>query len=229
MKNQTYVCIPSPGAPCSAGADPIDSLTQAAHLAQTQARRWMRGLPGWMDREAFLGEALLAAVVAARSYCADRGTSFQSYAWNSVRRALVEEARRQDPISRGRRARIRAGLEEEKETDQPPLSLEEVTRSHRATALEAQIDPDPGPEARAIRRLRAARVYSALQGLESRDRRILHLRYWEGLSQTAVAREFGVSPQRVQQLERRVLARLREALVRDEAFMTPDIDEAAAL
>jgi hypothetical protein len=51
---------------------PEKALAQALAMARIRARRWARRLPAWMDREAFVSEALLAVVVAARRYRPER-------------------------------------------------------------------------------------------------------------------------------------------------------------
>jgi RNA polymerase sigma-B factor len=51
-----------------------------------------------------------------------------------------------------------------------------------------------------------------MQTLDSRDRRILHLRFFEGLTQTQIAAEVGISQMHVSRLIRRSLERMREEL-----------------
>jgi RNA polymerase sigma-B factor len=53
---------------------------------------------------------------------------------------------------------------------------------------------------------------AALQHLDERERRILHLRYHQEASQLAVATELGLSQMHISRLERKALARMRLAM-----------------
>ena len=199
-------------------------LVNAAEVerATRQARRaalgWVRSLPPWMDREAFVGEALLAVAVAIRRYRPEHGIPFTSYAAHKVQYALLLEARRQDPVSAWRRAKLRRGEVEQRAADQPPLSLEALCIAGRP-ARGWEVDPDPGPEARTVLQSERARVHAALRSLNPRHRSILYLRYWDGYSQPAVARMLGISATRIHQIERDALTKVRRRLQADGAWV----------
>jgi RNA polymerase sigma factor (sigma-70 family) len=169
-----------------------------------------------MDRDAFLGEALLAVVLAAQRYRPELGVPFLSYGAHQVRYALLGEARRQDPISQWRRARLREGRDQERPSDLPVVSLEALLAGGEGVRTEWEVDLDPGPEARALAADQRRRLWEALGSLNPRYRSVLHLRYWEGQTQTAVARALGVSAARVYQIERDALLRLRRELQEEE-------------
>jgi RNA polymerase sigma-B factor len=57
-----------------------------------------------------------------------------------------------------------------------------------------------------------ALLASSYEALDPRERRILHLRFFAGLSQSEIAREVGVSQMHVSRLIRRALDKLRDAL-----------------
>jgi RNA polymerase sigma-B factor len=63
---------------------------------------------------------------------------------------------------------------------------------------------------------------TAFQVLDSRERRLLHLRYFEGLSQPQIAREVGISPIHVSRQTRRALEKLR-------AHIGPELADSMAL
>ena len=69
-------------------------------------------------------------------------------------------------------------------------------------------DVDPGFEQAEDR----AALAPALANLDARDRRILHLRFAEGLSQSEIAARVGISQMHVSRLLRRALQRLHEEL-----------------
>ncbi len=60
---------------------------------------------------------------------------------------------------------------------------------------------------------RRARPQSAL---DERERHILHLRFYEGLTQSQIAQQVGISQMHVSRLIRRSLEKMREELVEDE-------------
>jgi RNA polymerase sigma factor (sigma-70 family) len=165
-----------------------------------------------MDKDAFRGEALLAVAVAACTYRTDRGWSFARYAEEKVRYALWQEARRQDPASERRRARLRDGQAEVTAADLPPASLDYLLQGRGEEPAGWETDPDPGPEAQVLAREEEVRVREALEALDERERRVLHLRYWKGQTQRAVAAALGLSLTRVHQLEQRAFATLRRRL-----------------
>lgn len=79
-------------------------------------------------------------------------------------------------------------------------------------------DPSPTPEevaiARSDTRHRRSLLAAALARLSPRERIVIQRRHLAEVAQTfeAIGREFGVSKDRVRQIERRALARLREGL-----------------
>lgn len=60
-----------------------------------------------------------------------------------------------------------------------------------------------------------ALLASSYQALEPRERRILHLRFFAGLSQSEIAHEIGISQMHVSRLIRRALEKLRDVLETD--------------
>jgi RNA polymerase sigma-B factor len=52
--------------------------------------------------------------------------------------------------------------------------------------------------------------------LEERERRILHLRFFEGLTQSQIAQQVGISQMHVSRLIRRSLEKLRQEIAREE-------------
>jgi RNA polymerase sigma-B factor len=53
-----------------------------------------------------------------------------------------------------------------------------------------------------------------LQALDERERRIVHLRFFEGLTQSQIAYEIGISQMHVSRLIRRALEKMREEIER---------------
>ena len=57
-----------------------------------------------------------------------------------------------------------------------------------------------------------ALLAAAFRVLDDRERRLLHLRYFEGLSQPQIAAEVGISTIHVSRLTRRALLKLRDEI-----------------
>ena len=55
-----------------------------------------------------------------------------------------------------------------------------------------------------------------LRALDERERRILHLRFFEGLTQSQIAQQVGISQMHVSRLIRRALEKIREEIATDE-------------
>jgi RNA polymerase sigma-B factor len=56
--------------------------------------------------------------------------------------------------------------------------------------------------------------------LDSRERQILHLRFFEGLTQSQIAQQVGISQMHVSRLIRRALEKIRAEIAADE--LDPD-------
>ena len=80
------------------------------------------------------------------------------------------------------------------------------TRSSRSASVDPEFELS---EDRAV-------VEPGLRALDERERRILHLRFYEGLTQSQIAEQIGISQMHVSRLIRRSLEKMREELVEDE-------------
>jgi RNA polymerase sigma factor (sigma-70 family) len=220
---QTLIRYSSPN-PYEVSPENVERVRRGALV---MAHRWIARLPAWMDRESFLGEVMLAVAMARRQYRPEMRVTFAHFAYTCVAHALVDEARRQDPVGRERRKKLRRGLVEETPADLPPLSLQALVSdglvAYHEWVLEADphdvglVDPAPGPEALLLAAEERRRIRTTLQVLSEQERMVVLLRYWGDESQTAIARVFGVSSQRIQQIEKQACAKLREQLQREEA------------
>jgi RNA polymerase sigma-B factor len=109
-----------------------------------------------------------------------------------------------------------AGAEEEEVIDALESSHAYTSRSLSALSdEESDLDPlqwlgaeEPAYETAEDRHLLA----TGLAALDDRERRIVHLRFYEGLTQSQIAREVGISQMHVSRLLRRALEKMREEL-----------------
>nr|MBA3475777.1 sigma-70 family RNA polymerase sigma factor [Actinomycetota bacterium] len=54
-----------------------------------------------------------------------------------------------------------------------------------------------------------------------RERRILHLRFFDGLTQSQIAQQVGISQMHVSRLIRRALEKIRDEIATDEDLQAP--------
>ena len=144
--------------------------------------------------------------------------------WLQERALAVRQAEQRLTALRGRPATIpevasSLGLTEDEAAE--ALGLHETSGT---VSLDGQLDAYGGGKAATladvIGRIDAAlhdvEAYTdlrrALARLEEREASVLHLRFFEELSQTAIAQRLGVSQMQVSRLERRALGRLRDIL-----------------
>lgn len=100
----------------------------------------------------------------------------------------------------------------------------ETVHAYSASSLDAPIDEEGrssheimGSEDETIEMLEAwTTVAPAIQALPERERRILYLRFFRGLTQTQIADEIGISQMHVSRLLARTLRGLREEVRADE-------------
>lgn len=71
---------------------------------------------------------------------------------------------------------------------------------------------EPGPEERAEQAWVAFRVHRALEALPDKERRLIELAYWGGLSQSEIAQQVGIPLGTVKTRTRSALLRLADAL-----------------
>jgi RNA polymerase sigma-B factor len=112
-------------------------------------------------------------------------------------------------------------------SEEEVLEAMDASRLYRLTSLEAVAGPTPdgtGPLAAALGDLdsnlanveQQAEVAALLKGLSERERTIVVLRFYEGLTQTEIAERTGISQMHVSRLLAKTLRRLSDAADADE-------------
>jgi RNA polymerase sigma-B factor len=112
----------------------------------------------------------------------------------------------------------RAGL-----SDEAVLEAMEISNAYSTVSLDAPADDgstglhEPGAEDESYELLEGwASVAEAVKELPVRERRILYLRFFRGMTQTQIAEEVGISQMHVSRLLARSLTRLRESVAGDD-------------
>jgi RNA polymerase sigma-B factor len=107
-------------------------------------------------------------------------------------------------------------------TEEEVLEGMEASHAYSAVSLDAPVGEDDEPaglrtlgaEDESIELLEGwASVAPALKALPARERRILYLRFFRGLTQTQIAQDLGISQMHVSRLLARALASLRQEVV----------------
>uniref|UniRef100_A0A7V3YF88 FliA/WhiG family RNA polymerase sigma factor n=1 Tax=Candidatus Caldatribacterium californiense TaxID=1454726 RepID=A0A7V3YF88_9BACT len=194
-------------------------------------------LPPYIDREDLEGYGILGLLQALDRFEPRRGVRFETYALSRIRGAILDYLRSLDPLTRGERQNLRRVLEAwrqwEKEKGEEPtledlsevtgLSLREITWlvEQGKPALffgeEEEIEgegvrevPDPS-EVLEDREL-LEYLGRLIDELPERERLILSLYYFEGLTLREIGEVLSVSEGRVSQILTRILLRLRMRL-----------------
>jgi RNA polymerase sigma factor for flagellar operon FliA len=210
-------------------------------LVRMLARRVQRLVPG-SDAGDLIGDGSVGLIRAVDSFDPARGVPLRSYARRIVVGAMLNGVRRMDPVSeRTRRALRRAedlriarahetgSLPSMREMEDAvpglararvdaylhaPLSLDGPLASGETFEAGSSADPADAAVARAER----AAVAASVAALPPRQRTLLYLHYWNGVSLRGVSRRFMVSPQRVSQMHRAALERMRRTMESHERY-----------
>jgi RNA polymerase sigma factor (sigma-70 family) len=205
-------------------------------MVRTIARRIARLVPG-SELDDLVGDGCIGLIRAVDAYDATRGIGLVHYARRVVAGAMLNGVRRLDPVSeRVRRAvrlaeRDRYALaaqhgalpgEAELERRHPGLAKARL-EAHRGTPLSLDAPMPPGerltpehrddPAQHAVAAGERARLLSAMCSRPRRQRTIVVSHYFSERSLRAISGDLRVSPQRISQLHRAAIARIRTALV----------------
>ena len=182
----------------------------------------------------------LGFLKAVRGFDPEFGTQFSTYAVPKIAGEIRRFLRDDGPVkvSRGlkergnaiRTARQRLSAELGREPSLSELAAETGLTAEDIAAAETAVDPvvslqaETGADGLTLEGLLTGRneeegmveritLRAALEGLPEREREVLLLRYYRGMTQMNTARVLGVSQVQVSRLERRALDRLRQELV----------------
>src|SRR5207302_496002 len=118
----------------------------------------------------------------------DRGVELTTYATPNIIGEIKRHFR-----DRGWSVRVPRGLQELN------VQLSKLTEQHQYEVSEDRAVLAPG-----------------FRALDERERRILHLRFFEGLTQSQIAQQVGISQMHVSRLIRRALEKIRDEIAAEE-------------
>ncbi len=221
---------------------PADYINQHASLVQRIAHHLAARLPASVEVDDLVQAGMIGLIEASRSYDADQGASFETYASIRIRGAMIDEVRRGDWVPRSvhRRARQAAAtvraIEQRTGRAASPTEvaasmemsvpeylrlMEDATRGH-VLSLESHIEDNgeprlaasggPTPEKLFEQEEFRGQLIGAIDQLPERERLVLSLYYEQELNLKEIGAVLGVSESRVCQIHGQAMVRLRGRL-----------------
>ena len=210
-------------------------VLQYAPLVKYVAGRMRTRLPDNVDPDDLVSDGVLGLMDAIERFEPDRGLSFQTFAVPRIRGAIIDGMRAMDFVPRSVRDKLRVlqraqlALEErlERQPTDEELSaesglpvqqlrdlLKQSSSSHAnlddfdladefSTAAEQVVEDGDV----------SASLMKVVEELSERDRIIIALYYFEGLTLAEIGQVLGVTESRISQVHRRVTTTLRTRLV----------------
>jgi len=227
-----------------------DLVRQHLTLVQYAVAELANRVPRHVCRSDLVSAGMIGLAQAARSYDAGRGISFDRYASQRIRGALLDELRSRDWASRTVRAKAR---DVAAATDQltsclgrMPTKAEVAERTgfdvravdgladdvHRAVVLnydslvasgegEGILPSDHAtPETALLERERSAYLIDAVAALPERLRRVIVGYFFEELPMVVLADELGVSESRISQMRAEALVLMKDGM---NSQLEPDL------
>jgi len=205
-------------------------------IVRTIARRIVRLVPG-SELDDLVGDGCVGLIRAVDAFDATRGISLEHYARRVVAGAMLNGVRRLDPVSERVRRAIRLAerdryalaaqrgalpAEAELEQRHPGLGKARL-EAHRGTPLSLDAAMPPGerlnphrrddPAVHAVAAAERERLAAAIRMLPARQRAIVVSHYFGERTLRTISDDLRISPQRISQLHRAAIERIRTALV----------------
>jgi len=219
-----------------------DLVSAHAELVRRIAHQLAARLPACVEVDDLIQAGMIGLLDAARSYDAEQGASFETYASIRIRGAMIDDVRRSDwaPRSVHRRAREAAAAIREIEQAtgraasaqevahrlEMPLSeylriLEDAARS-QVLSLDTHVEEHGDTQGLPRGGLSPSQVFdrnefgrelsAAIAGLPEREQLVLSLYYEQDLNLKEIGAVLGVSESRVCQIHGQAVVRLRGRL-----------------
>lgn len=209
-----------------------DHLDYVAHIANRLARR----LPDWVDGENLQSAGVVGLIEAAQSFDESRGVVFKTYSYPRIRGAMIDEIRRNSPLSQkviANVTRLRAAMENleppimpEALSEATGLTLQEVEEGLAASRLLTPqtwdelgyVAPDQETPVSIAEQEEKTRILAdAIESLPQRDRAIVQMYHMEEMKLKEIGMVLNLSESRVSRILDRAEKRLRDAVERAES------------
>ena len=219
-----------------------DVITRHSDLVRRIAHHLAARLPASVEVDDLVQAGMIGLIEASRSYDADQGASFETYASIRIRGAMIDEVRRGDWVPRSVHRRARQAAASVREIEQrtgraaSPTEvaasmemsvpeylrlMEDATRGH-VLSLESHIEDNgeprlaasggPTPEKLFEQEEFREQLIGAIGQLPERERLVLSLYYEQELNLKEIGAVLGVSESRVCQIHGQAMVRLRGRL-----------------
>jgi RNA polymerase sigma factor for flagellar operon FliA len=219
-----------------------DFVTQHADLVRRIAHHLAARLPASVEIDDLIQAGMIGLLEASRSYVAEQGASFETYASIRIRGSMIDEIRRGDWVPRSvhRRARQAAATvrEIEQRTGRAAIATEvasamemplpeylrlmEDAARGQVLSLESHIDDHgepnttrtggPSPQQNLERSEFRQQLVKAIGHLPEREQLVLSMYYEQELNLKEIGAVLGVSESRVCQIHGQAMVRLRGRL-----------------
>lgn len=195
---------PQPAAPkkvLQAGPPADHEIEQWRHLVWYVVNRIKPRLPVSVSDDELYSAGLYGLMNAARSFDADRGAGFKTYAYHRIRGAILDELRRLDFLPRSLRDRARAAGEDAPVVLPIPTDEDghESLASTRGNGVSEQRDL-------------GVALHRAIDELPDRMRVVMALYYREGLKMREIGERLQLTESRVSQIHSNAVSRLRRVM-----------------
>ena len=209
-------------------------VLQYAPLVKYVAGRMRTRLPENVDADDLVSDGVLGLMDAIERFEPDRGLSFQTFAVPRIRGAIIDGMRTMDFVPRSVRDKLRTvqraqlALEERlgrapeddelaRETGIPVARLRDLSK--QGSGNHANLDDfdladelSHAAESKVEESDVSASLMRTVDQLSERDRIIVALYYFEGLTLAEIGQVLGVTESRISQLHRRATVTLRDKL-----------------
>ena len=182
------------------GAEPFDDLVQVASVGLVKSIDRFDPVRG----TAFSTFAVPTILGELKRHFRDRGWSVHVPRDVQERILKVERAMSELPAKLGHSPTVQEIAERIEATDEEVLEAMHAAQGHHAVSLDATSTlgdgDEPGP----------------LQEISERDRKVLHLRFVEDLTQSEIAEQVGVSQMHVSRILRATVEKLRQRIPEED-------------
>ena len=212
-----------------------------SYIAKTVAVKMSSTFHKYASVEEMVNHGAIALIDSLERYDPSQGVKFSTYAFTKVRGAIIDYVRKQDWLPRRVRQMdiliTRAQAQLTNELGRTPTREEMAARlgmsvskyekcmqemsGESVYSFEALLDApvqanlahaDPGPEERLDEQELRQQLALAIDELNEQERTVLSLYYYENLTMREIGEVMGVSEQRIGQINRKLIKKLRDQL-----------------